>query len=368
MSKKRILFIMHMPPPVHGAAMMGKYIHDSKLINETFDCSYINPSASKNVAEIGKMRLTKIKFLLRNILYIRKIIHEKSPDLVYITPSAWDWGFYRDCLTVLMLKSMKCRIIAHYHNKGNRSFESRWHNKMLYRYFFKNIYTIFLSERLVPEFRDYLKPEQIYICPNGIESQNICPHSRMTVHNPYNFLFLSNMMKEKGVYVLLEACKLLKSKGYSFSCKFVGKWADVQPADFQRVVSEFGINDCISAYGPQYGTDKQKFFQESDSLIFPTYYHGETFGLVLLEGMDYGMPVIGTSEGGIPDIIDDEVTGFVVKPKDSQMLADKMAWFIDHPSDGREMGKRGKLKFDSDFTLQQFENRFCKILIDCLSK
>ena len=36
----RILFIMHMPPPVHGAAMVGKYIHDSRLVNEAFDCRY----------------------------------------------------------------------------------------------------------------------------------------------------------------------------------------------------------------------------------------------------------------------------------------------------------------------------------------
>lgn len=40
--KSKILFIMHMPPPVHGAAMMGKYIHDSKLINDKFECHYIN--------------------------------------------------------------------------------------------------------------------------------------------------------------------------------------------------------------------------------------------------------------------------------------------------------------------------------------
>ena len=40
--KPKILFIMHMPPPVHGAAMVGQYIHDSKLINREFDCHYFN--------------------------------------------------------------------------------------------------------------------------------------------------------------------------------------------------------------------------------------------------------------------------------------------------------------------------------------
>ena len=45
--KQKILFIMHMPPPVHGAAMVGQYIHDSKLINDKFDSHYINLTTAK---------------------------------------------------------------------------------------------------------------------------------------------------------------------------------------------------------------------------------------------------------------------------------------------------------------------------------
>ena len=53
--KPKILFIMHMPPPVHGAAMVGQYIHDSKLINREFDCHYINLTTAKNLQDIGKV-------------------------------------------------------------------------------------------------------------------------------------------------------------------------------------------------------------------------------------------------------------------------------------------------------------------------
>ena len=49
-----ILFIMHMPPPIHGAAMMGKYIYDSELINTTFNCHYINLTTAKRLQDIGK--------------------------------------------------------------------------------------------------------------------------------------------------------------------------------------------------------------------------------------------------------------------------------------------------------------------------
>lgn len=57
MTKPKIFFIMHTPPPVHGAAMMGQYIKDSKLINSQFDCIYINPSMSHKVSSVGKVNI-----------------------------------------------------------------------------------------------------------------------------------------------------------------------------------------------------------------------------------------------------------------------------------------------------------------------
>lgn len=58
--KPKILFIMHMPPPVHGAAMMGKYIHDSKIINEAFNCHYFNLTLARNLEDIGKGGIRKL--------------------------------------------------------------------------------------------------------------------------------------------------------------------------------------------------------------------------------------------------------------------------------------------------------------------
>lgn len=52
--KPNILFILHMPPPVHGASMVGKYIHDSHVINETFNCHYFNLTLARDLNDIGK--------------------------------------------------------------------------------------------------------------------------------------------------------------------------------------------------------------------------------------------------------------------------------------------------------------------------
>lgn len=63
--------------------------------------------------------------------------------------------------------------------------------------------------------------------------------------------------------------------------------------------------------------------KNADSLVFPTFYQGETFGLFLLEAMEYGMSCISTFEGGIPSVLDDNKTGFLVQARDVQTLAEK---------------------------------------------
>ena len=65
--KPKILFIMHMPPPIHGASMVGKFIHDSKLVNESFDCWYISPSTANNIQDIAKINLnSQINIAMNN--------------------------------------------------------------------------------------------------------------------------------------------------------------------------------------------------------------------------------------------------------------------------------------------------------------
>lgn len=362
--KSKILFIMHMPPPMHGAAQVGQYIHDSKLISETFECRFFNPSASLNVKQVGHLSLKKIMFLFTSILKIAKIVVLWKPDLIYLTPSSSGWGFYRDFLTIWLLKKKKQKIVVHFHNKVFKPFRRKWYNKLLYANFFKGIKTIFLSELLVPDFEEFLTSNQVFICPNGIPLQNIDMTKKS--NDVYTFFFLSNMMEKKGVKVLLNACKILKDMKFRFRCIFVGKWADIQKKDFDRDCDSYGLKSYVYAYGAKYGREKEHFFLESDCFVFPTINHGECFPLVLLEAMSYGLPCISTNIGAIPSMLENEIDGFVVEQKDDRMLAKIMASMIDNPQKGIEIGQKGRKKFEDKYTLEIFESKICSILKECL--
>lgn len=184
------------------------------------------------------------------------------------------------------------------------------------------------------------------------------------MESKFNILFLSNMMVEKGVWVLLDACCLLKECNIEFECHFVGKWSDISEADFSRFVSENSLSDIVFAHGAKYGVEKQKYFDEANVFVFPTFYHNETFGLVLVEAMQNKLPCIATAEGGIPDIID-PTTGFIIDRKSPSQLASKIEILINDPQLGVEMGKEGYRKYKAKFTIEHFESRIKDILATC---
>ena len=362
--RRRILFIMHMPPPVHGAAMMGKYIHDSPIINKDFDCHYFNLTLAKSLQDIGKGGIRKLKDFIRQLWNIRKKVKTFRPDLCYVTPNAKGSAFYKDFLIVMMLKAMGQKVVVHYHNKGVATRQDRVLDNWLYRNFFKDLKVILLAEPLYQDICKYVDKKNVYFCPKGIPvRKNISTHID---HEEFNILFLSNMMRAKGVWDLVEACRILKGKEEVFHCHFVGKWSDVSKEEFRKKIQGLDLNDCISAYGGKYGDEKETYFQKATVFVLPT--HNECFPLVLLEAMEHELPCIGTQEGGISAIIDDGKTGFVIPKNRPEVLANKLEELIKNPDLCNEMGRAGRKKFEQEFTLDQFERRITEILNDALTK
>ncbi len=370
--KPSILFIMHMPPPVHGAAMMGKYIHDSQLVNERFDCHYINLTTAKSLQDIGKGGIGKLWKFVRLLGRIVRSVVKLKPQLVYVTPNACGGAFYKDFVVVQLLKALHCKVIVHYHNKGVRTRQDRWLDDKLYRRFFRGIKVILLAEALYGDVEKYVKRENVFICPNGIP-ETLPSEPTAERHNPVpRLLFLSNLLVDKGVLVLLDALKILKDKGYSFVCDFVGgETAEIDAARFEREVEERGLDSVVVYNGRKYGEEKGEFLTNADLFVFPTYYPNECFPLVLLEAMEHSIPCVSTNEGGIPAIIGEGETGFMVEKRDAAALADKIEYLMNHPEERKRMGENGRRKMKELFTIRRFEERMTEVLAasaECAAK
>lgn len=365
--KSTILFILHMPPPVHGAAMMGKYIHDSILINDTFDCHYINLATAKNLEDIGKIGFSKVIQIWLLLIHIYKSVKALKPSLVYITPTSKGGAFIKDFLVVQLLKKMECQVVIHFHNKGVSTYKNKPLFNFLYKRFFKNIKVILLANALYKDIDYYVTPDQVFYCPNGIpHEQN--SYTQSSKDSIPHILFLSNLLIEKGILTLVDACNLLKAKGCRFVCDVIGgETTDLNSQSFNKLIKDKGLEDVVVYHGKKYGDEKERYISKSNLFVFPTFYNNECFPLVLLEAMQHGKACISTDEGGIPDIIDDGVTGFIVEKRNSQQLAEHIEMLLEDQEKCREMGKAGYEKYNHLFTLNKFEEKLTDVLAELVN-
>jgi len=353
-----------MPPPVHGASMMGQYIHDSELINQTFDCLYMNLAIASSLEDIQKFGIKKFfRYIALLWRVIVKVISFK-PHLVYFTPNACGKPFYKEFPIMMILKLMRRRIVIHYHNKGVSIYSERLFDNILYRIFFWHVKVVLLSERLYPDIKKYVKRENVKICPNGIPVTEMFGFRRCSSEKGTPvLLFLSNLIPSKGVWLLLEALFKLSKCEANFKCVFSGGESAVISAEkFENVVREKGLEGKVFYYGPAYGQDKINIFQHADVFIFPTFYPSECFPLVLLEAMQSGLPCITTSEGGIPDIVMDKVNGLVFDTQDPERLATLVLSLLNNPHERYKMGLAGREMYKKSFTLEIFQKHIVQIL------
>jgi glycosyltransferase involved in cell wall biosynthesis len=360
----KILFILHLPPPIHGAAMVGQYIQQSKFINNAFDCDYINLSTSKKLTEIGRGIFNKFFTFAKLYFQVISLVRKNSYDLCYLTINSKGPGFYKEIIIVFLLKIFNKNVVYHYHNKGITQEQNKWLLNRLYYYQFRNSRVILLSKLLYPDITKFLTKEKVFYCPNGIPVINELNFELLSLNRKaksvVEILFLSNMMNEKGVYTLLEACKILYNKGVIFITWFVGPWVDIKENEFNNFISNNNLKENVFYCGTKYDNEKSVHFASADIFSLPTM--NDCFPLVVLEAMQYGLPIISTYEGAIPEIVEDSINGYIVPRKNPVILAEKIEYLINNPQLRIEMGRRGRKKFEDLFTFEKFENNFINTL------
>ncbi|GAB2706091.1 glycosyltransferase family 4 protein [Mucilaginibacter koreensis] len=347
---------------------MGSYFKESTEINAAFNCTYVNLSTSDSVESVGKNSVKKYIALLKIVSKVMGLLIRNKYDFCYMTPSARTPAFYKDFVIISILKLFGMKMLYHFHNRGVADCAKGKLAAGVYKSAFKNSKVILISELLFKDVAGFVPRNDVHILWCGI------PVTPLAATEHFKFekvstgrckiLFVSNMIVEKGVYVLLNACEILQQKGLDFECHFIGDWFNITEDTFGKEIEQRGLAGRIFAHGKQYGEQKFKHFQDADIFAFPTYYENETFGLVNLEAMQFALPVISTPVGGIPDIIRDNKTGFIVPCNDAAAVAGKLELLIANPELRKRLGHAGRERFFKDFTIGTYEHRLTNILTE----
>lgn len=355
----RILFLATFPPPVHGSAVVSQQIKESRLINETFKGDYVNIATSRGLDE-KKNYFIKLMRFAASFSRTFWLLLTRRYDLCYCAITCHGGCFLRDAPYVLLCKLFGRRVVIHQHNKGMSQDVDKPVFRWIYPMVYKNVKVILLSWQLYSDIEKIVRRENVMICPNGIKPSADPDFVHITNTVPQIF-FLSNLLIDKGVLVLLDALRILKDEGYCFVCDFVGSEThDISAKRFGEEVGGRGLDQMAIYRGRKHGDEKKYFFEKTDIFVFPSL--NEAFGLVAVEAMEYGIPVIASNEGGIPDIIEDGINGLLVEKNNPADLASAIKKLIVDSSLRAQMGQAGHRKYEERFTEEQFE----KTMVKCL--
>lgn len=380
--KPSVLFIMHMPPPIHGASVVGQYIRDSKLINDSFDCHYINITTAKNLEDIGKADMRKYGVFFRKVFRVMSEIRRLKPEIIYMTPCTTGGPFYKDHLMLSIAKSWAAmvsshsRVVIHLHNKGVQTMQEDWRYNVMYRDYFSRLKVILLGESLYHDVCKYVKREDVLICPNGIPDNNPDPERPHDNKVP-RILWLSHIMLTKGVIEFLDALRILKDRGVVFAADLIGGiTGEITQAEFEDEIELRGLSDIVEYQGNKFGKKKDVFLRRSDIFVLPSY--TEAFPLTILEAMQFGLPVVASNVGGISSQVEDGVNGFLLGGEtpimkntfrpDPEEMASKLELLLRDSELRSKMGQEGRKRFEAHFTLPVFEENFKNTLMSVIRK
>ncbi len=365
-----ILCLLQLPPPVHGVSQINAYIISNPIWHNRAELRVIELNFANSIHDVGSVRFAKLAALFKVISRQVVAIIRFSPRIAYFTLTPTGISFYRDLILLAILKMFGVRnIFLHLHGKGiEKALKKRPYLKWLYSLAFKNTQLVLVSPLLYFDVAKVANQKQVHYLPNAIPAMLTLNEiesamKRRAARKVPNLVFLSNMLLTKGPIELLKAVSILIDKGLHFKVTFSGAWFDDGCKEvFYCHVKEGNLSSYVEYIGPVYGVEKNKLLLNSDVFVFPTY--SDIFGIVNLEAMEAGLPIISTREGAIPDIIVDGETGFLVEKQDVGALADRLALLICNPELRLTMGLKGRQRFEDKFDFDQYVTSLFNILVE----
>jgi len=220
-----------------------------------------------------------------------------------------------------------------------------------------------------PFLRRYL--DKIVVIPNGINIKEVTTpltreKSREILGLPQNseiILFFGSLVEYKGPDILLKAFKKVKNVVPNAKLIFAGRGH--MDSQLKETAKQMNISKDVIFTGFVEDNVKPLYYKAADVFCLPSTTLAESFGIVNLEAMAAGIPIVSSNLGGIPDIVKNGENGLLSKPYDVEMLAENLIKLLENDNLRVEMGKTG-LKLVKNYTWDEVTTKTEKLYRELL--
>ena len=204
----------------------------------------------------------------------------------------------------------------------------------------------YISEiRALDKYKD-----KVIVIPNGIDVGDFnAAYSREDSKRELGFspsdrllLYVGNFEPRKGLDILIKAMPRILKEAQNTNLVLVGD--GIMRDKLEALAKKLGVAEHVKFTGFVNKSEKIRYYKSADIFILPSLY--EIFGIVNLEAMACGIPVVASKVGGIPEVVKDGKNGLLIPPGNSEALADALIYLLENEDVREKMGKSGRKKVE----------------------
>jgi glycosyltransferase involved in cell wall biosynthesis len=275
-------------------------------------------------------------------------------DIILHCHMSYKGSFFRKLIFVALAKVFRHKTIVHLHGSEFKDYYavSSDFKKKLILWLINNVDEFVVLSDSWQEYIDKIAARKVLVINNYVDIEKYD-----VPRTPGQILFLGAFIKRKGIYDLINALKEVRSDCHLHLC---GAGED---KTVQTLIDELSLNDFVTNHGWVDAKQKTQLLSECSVFILPSYNEG--LPMVIIEAMACEIPVISTPVGGIPEVIIEGETGYLVEPGDITEITHKLGVVLD--SNGiTEVTDKAKQYYNAHFSsktiLPKWESLYTRIL------
>lgn len=345
-SKKNIMIVGRHAPPIGGIQTCIEQFYKSNLKKEY---NLIKFNTTKPTIFYGNKFMKTIYFIYLCIKFTFFTVFKKIDIIHFHTCSKW--GFWQPAFYLRIAKVFKKKTIFHMHGGGFPEFYNNLNEKQQnsVKKTLKSVDKIIvLSEKWKKIYEKIVINNKICVIHNSVDELKYRKYKLSKEKNKLKILYLGKISEDKGIYDLLNAINKLKIQNIEFI--FVGPIENKKK--FFETINRLKIRNKCKIIGEIIGDSRFKYFALASIFILPS--HIEALPIALLEAMSFGLPIISTKVGAIPEVITNQKNGILIEPKNINELAKSIKKLVLNPKLREKMKLNNLQLIQSKYSINKF--------------
>lgn len=343
---------------VSGVSTHANLLFRSALTNEYNLIHFQVGSEGRQETVLGRASRLASSFVEFGFFLLRH-----RPAIVHLNPSLESKALWRDSIYLLIAKAFTCRVVFQIHGGAIPEEFFRGHrirNAVLRRVLRTANAVALLSHLEHRIYRQFDARVRLEVIPNAIDPSHLLEAStrRAATGRPLRLAYLGRLIASKGIFDIISALRQLRDRRVSAKLSIAGSGSDEE--NLRTFVEHLGLSDCVTFRGPLFNEDKDRLWRETDVFVFPTYFP-EGMPYALLESMAAGAVPVTCPVGAIPEVLQHEVQGILIPPKNPVAIADVLQKLDADRTQIERMSAAGRERILQDHTIERLTGDFRRL-------